>query len=195
MADKTVPGMLAERRSPPTRRRPPTRAAPPRARVSLAHRRLPGAGGDRLHAGHDPAARRHAAAVVLQSRHRRRRRDLRRPAEISAQLFFDPRWSVSSGTRSGTTSVSSSSTCWCRTRSACCWRRCCPCAQLPGRTFYRTAIFIPTMLSFVIIGFIWKLILSAALGRVADAARRGRPESAVRALARQGRVCADGARR
>src|SRR3954452_2532629 len=37
-------------------------------------------------------------------------------------------------------------------------------AHLPGRTFYRTAIFIPTMLSVVIIGFAWKLILSPIWG-------------------------------
>ena len=37
-------------------------------------------------------------------------------------------------------------------------------ANLPGRTFYRTAIFIPTMLSVVIIGFAWKLILSPLWG-------------------------------
>ena len=37
-------------------------------------------------------------------------------------------------------------------------------ADLPGRTFYRTAIFVPTMLSVVIIGFAWKLILSPLWG-------------------------------
>lgn len=37
-------------------------------------------------------------------------------------------------------------------------------AHLPGRTFYRTAIFIPAMLSVVIIGFAWKLILSPLWG-------------------------------
>jgi len=36
--------------------------------------------------------------------------------------------------------------------------------HLPGRTFYRTAIFVPTMLSFVIVGFGWKLILSPLWG-------------------------------
>lgn len=36
--------------------------------------------------------------------------------------------------------------------------------RLPGRTFYRTAIFVPTMLSFVIVGFGWKLILSPLWG-------------------------------
>ena len=40
-----------------------------------------------------------------------------------------------------------------------------------GRTFYRTAIFIPTMLSFVIVGFAWKLILSPIWGVSPDAAR------------------------
>ena len=37
-------------------------------------------------------------------------------------------------------------------------------AHLPGRTFYRTAIFVPAMLSVVIIGFAWKLILSPIWG-------------------------------
>jgi raffinose/stachyose/melibiose transport system permease protein len=37
-------------------------------------------------------------------------------------------------------------------------------AHLPGRAFYRTAIFMPTMLSVVIIGFAWKLILSPIWG-------------------------------
>ncbi len=32
------------------------------------------------------------------------------------------------------------------------------------RGFYRTAIFIPTILSFVIVGFVWKLILSPLWG-------------------------------
>ncbi|MDR3496175.1 MAG: sugar ABC transporter permease [Ancalomicrobiaceae bacterium] len=36
--------------------------------------------------------------------------------------------------------------------------------RLRGRTFYRTAIFMPTMLSFVIVGFVWKLILSPIWG-------------------------------
>lgn len=36
--------------------------------------------------------------------------------------------------------------------------------RLPGRAFYRTAIFVPTMLSFVIVGFGWKLILSPLWG-------------------------------
>ena len=36
--------------------------------------------------------------------------------------------------------------------------------KLRGRTFYRTAIFLPTMLSFVIVGFTWKLILSPLWG-------------------------------
>lgn len=36
--------------------------------------------------------------------------------------------------------------------------------SLRMRTFYRTAIFIPTILSFVIVGFCWKLILSPIWG-------------------------------
>jgi raffinose/stachyose/melibiose transport system permease protein len=36
--------------------------------------------------------------------------------------------------------------------------------KLRGRTFYRTSFFLPTMLSFVIVGFTWKLILSPIWG-------------------------------
>ena len=36
--------------------------------------------------------------------------------------------------------------------------------KLRGRSFYRTAFFMPTMLSFVIVGFVWKLILSPLWG-------------------------------
>ena len=36
--------------------------------------------------------------------------------------------------------------------------------KLRGRGFYRTAFFLPTMLSFVIVGFTWKLILSPLWG-------------------------------
>ncbi len=37
-------------------------------------------------------------------------------------------------------------------------------ARLKGNHFYRSAIFIPTILSFVIVGFTWKLILSPLWG-------------------------------
>ena len=37
-------------------------------------------------------------------------------------------------------------------------------ATLKGRGFFRTAFFLPTMLSFVIVGFIWQLILSPIWG-------------------------------
>ena len=36
--------------------------------------------------------------------------------------------------------------------------------RLRGSGFYRTALFMPTMLSFVIVGFVWKLILSPLWG-------------------------------
>jgi raffinose/stachyose/melibiose transport system permease protein len=36
--------------------------------------------------------------------------------------------------------------------------------KLRGQAFYRTAFFLPTMLSFVIVGFSWKLILSPLWG-------------------------------
>jgi len=35
---------------------------------------------------------------------------------------------------------------------------------LRGKSFYRTAIFMPTLLSFVVVGFVWKLILSPLWG-------------------------------
>lgn len=40
--------------------------------------------------------------------------------------------------------------------------------NLRGATFYRTAIFIPTMLSVVVIGFAWKLILSNNWGVIKE---------------------------
>jgi raffinose/stachyose/melibiose transport system permease protein len=40
--------------------------------------------------------------------------------------------------------------------------------RLRFRSFYRTAIFIPTILSFVIVGFVWKLILSPLWGIAPD---------------------------
>lgn len=41
-------------------------------------------------------------------------------------------------------------------------------AHLPGRKFYRTAIFVPTLLSFVVVGFIFKLMLSPLWGVTRD---------------------------
>ena len=60
--------------------------------------------------------------------------------------------------------------------------------RLRFAAFYRTAIFIPTILSFVIVGFVWKLILSPIWGVAPEHARPRRPEVAVRALARQGGI-------
>lgn len=65
--------------------------------------------------------------------------------------------------------------------------------RLKGATFYRTALFMPTMLSFVIVGFAWKLILSPLWGitpSLMDAVGLkslfapwlGRPESALTTL-------------
>ena len=99
-----------------------------------------------------------------------------------------------SGTRSGTTPGSSSSTWWCRTRSAWRWQHSCPARGCASRAFYRTAIFVPTILSFVIVGFVWKLILSPIWGVAPNHARPGRPEEPVHAVARQGGICADHAR-
>ena len=66
--------------------------------------------------------------------------------------------------------------------------------RLRFAAFYRTAIFIPTILSFVIVGFVWKLILSPLWGVAPRSARPRRPEVPVHALARQGGICADHAR-
>ena len=41
-------------------------------------------------------------------------------------------------------------------------------ATLRGRGFFRTTYFLPTMLSFVIVGFIWQLILSPIWGSARD---------------------------
>ena len=74
-------------------------------------------------------------------------------------LFGDPRWSASFWNALW-------NNCWffiihmlVQTRSACCLP---PVVQsrLSFGAFYRTAIFVPTILSFVIVGFVWKLILS-----------------------------------
>ncbi|WP_426034537.1 carbohydrate ABC transporter permease [Cypionkella sp. TWP1-2-1b2] len=40
--------------------------------------------------------------------------------------------------------------------------------RLRGAAFYRTAIFIPTILSFVVVGFVWKLMLSPIWGVAPD---------------------------
>jgi len=40
--------------------------------------------------------------------------------------------------------------------------------RMRGSGFYRTALFMPTMLSFVIVGFVWKLILSPLWGITPD---------------------------
>ena len=48
------------------------------------------------------------------------------------------------------------------------------CSRNPGlrlRGFYRTAIFIPTILCFVIVGFVWKLLLSPIWGVAPDHAQ------------------------
>jgi len=65
--------------------------------------------------------------------------------------------------------------------------------RLRFAAFYRTAIFVPTILSFVIVGFVWKLILSPLWGIAPDLLDAvglkslfgpwlGRPESALTTL-------------
>ena len=116
------------------RQGPRRMAERPQTTDPLAHRRVPGAGGARLYGGHDPAAVRHAAAVAVP--HRSTRPAVFVGLDNFRTLFGDPRWSRELLERAGEQlSGSSSSTCWCRTRSACCWRRCCPargCAFAPS---------------------------------------------------------------
>ena len=58
--------------------------------------------------------------------------------------------------------------------------------RLRGAAFYRTAIFIPTILSFVIVGFVWKLILSPIWGIAPGMLGERRAQIALRSLARPG---------
>ena len=65
--------------------------------------------------------------------------------------------------------------------------------RLRLRGFYRTAIFIPTILSFVIVGFVWKLILSPLWGVTPSLIKFLGLAILVPALARQGGIRADDA--
>ena len=81
----------------------------------LAHRGVPRAGGARLHGGHDHPAVRDAAVSLF--------RTVERHAASSASTTSARSSATRAGPRSfwnalGTTPGSSSSTCWCRTRSA-----------------------------------------------------------------------------
>ena len=67
--------------------------------------------------------------------------------------------------------------------------------RLRFRAFYRTVIFIPTILSFVIVGFVWKLILSPLWGITRACSTSVGLDEPVPAVARQGRIRADHARR
>ena len=58
--------------------------------------------------------------------------------------------------------------------------------RLTGSSVYRTLIFLPTMLSVVIIGFIWQLILIPLWGIAPSALDGRRSRQLVRALARPG---------
>ena len=58
--------------------------------------------------------------------------------------------------------------------------------RLRGAAFYRTAIFIPTILCFVIVGFVWKLILSPIWGIAPGMLDARRPQVALRPVARPG---------
>ena len=63
--------------------------------------------------------------------------------------------------------------------------------RLRLRGFYRTAIFMPTILSFVIVGFVWKLILSPIWGVAPTIMRIWSAWEVFHAMAGQGAVCAD----
>ena len=65
--------------------------------------------------------------------------------------------------------------------------------KLRFRSVYRTVFFIPTILSFVIVGFVWKLILSPVWGVSKDMLSSVGLGVVVCAVAGQGRICADGA--
>ncbi len=52
-----------------------------------------------------------------------------------------------------------------------------------GRRFYRTTLFMPTILSVVIIGFIWQLILNPLWGVAESILKPGRPGCALQTLA------------
>ena len=157
--------------------------------LPLAYLGVPRAGGARLHADHDPAAVRHAAAVALQQRSTSSRSSS--ASTTSAPCSATRAGRPASGTRSATTSGSSSSTCWCRTRSASLLAALLssPEAALPRLLPHRDLRPDHPVLRHR------RLRLEADpvadLGRRADHARRRRPEEPVRALARQGRLCAD----
>ena len=117
---------------------------------------------------------------------------LRRPREFPRRCSAIRAGRPASGTRSATTSVFFAIHMLVQNPiGVAAGRAAVACRSCAARAFYRTAIFLPTMLSFVIVGFIWKLILSPLWGVAAESARRGRAEVAVRALARQGGVRAD----
>ena len=76
-------------------------------------------------------------------------------------LLTNELWSPRFGARR-TTSSSFSSTFWCRTPSACSAALLSQATCVAATSFARPGL--PTMLSFVIVGFIWQLILSPIWG-------------------------------
>lgn len=58
--------------------------------------------------------------------------------------------------------------------------------RLTGGSIYRTLLFLPTMLSVVIIGFIWQLMLNPFWGNCREHSRRRRPQAVFRSVARSG---------
>ena len=102
--------------------------APPAARVPLAYRRVPCAGGARLYGVMIlPLADTLQLSLFTQRRASTRSSSA---STISAPCSATRAGRRSSGTRWGTMSGSSSSTCWCRTRSASRSPHSCPCPKL-----------------------------------------------------------------
>ena len=83
---------------------------------------------------------------------------------ISRRCLATPAGLTVSGTRRATTCGSSSSICWCKNPIGIALAAILSAPKLRFAAFYRTAIFIPAILSFVIVGFVWKLILSPLWG-------------------------------
>ena len=128
----------------------------------LAHRGVPGAGGARLHGGDDPAAVRHAAAVAVQRRSTSSRFFV--GLDNFRTLFGDPRWSASFWNALWNNTWFFIIHMLVQNPIGIALAALLSSPRLRFSAFYRTAIFIPTILSFVIVGFAWKLILSPLWG-------------------------------
>ena len=127
----------------------------------VAYRRFSGAGCSRLHRDHDHPALRHAAIVAVREVDQKQ---VFVGFENFRILLGDPRWSESfwNALRNNT---------WffiihmlVQNPLGILFAALLSSPRLRFAAFYRTAIFVPTILSFVIVGFVWKLILSPLWG-------------------------------